>query len=627
MFATLSIPTLLATIQDISNQESLFIDLLTFLILFAHPYMILRLVRHFQPLPNRITQIGKWGFLPSIVALILAATLYGSSDQFTPLILLTVLFAISYFIFSEGYTALKFILGAFKTSGLTRHRLRFLGGASAFLAAIFANLLLSFILQAFSIPYSDDFLSGFNGILAILIGICYLLGLTPPHFLRRYWQLSELQFFLDKINTFDLEQPPQQLLDLLSLYAVRAVGGSAGTTAHWQPETKDFLLVPPEEYDVFSGLQIPDGGNIGRSWHTQTAILLQETSDYGPGDQQAAAQVKANALAVVPIRVLEKPFCLLLVFLPYRPLFPGDDLALLNLFANRVSIALAFAPLLEHERNLVQTLKKRTTELQEAHDTLEQRVQERTAEIAAVNDELKQFIYIVSHDLRSPLVNLRGFVSEMNHSIEDIKALKPKFLPQLDEADQKTIAMALDEDIAEAIEFINVATLRMDKLVMALLDLSRLGRRSIFLEPVDMNEIVADTLKTLGHVIVEKGVTVQTDPLPTIQADLLSIEQITSNLLTNAVNYLDPERPGRLIISATQEPDSVTIHFKDNGRGIAPADHEKIFAPFRRAGNQDVPGDGMGLAHVQALVRSHNGRISFDSQSGSGTTFHLTLPK
>ncbi len=107
----------------------------------------------------------------------------------------------------------------------------------------------------------------------------------------------------------------------------------------------------------------------------------------------------------------------------------------------------------------------------------------------------------------------------------------------------------------------------------------------------------------------------------------MSIEQIFSNILTNAVNYLDPDRPGKIDIRAEQLDDVVAFHIQDNGRGIAQADFDKVFAPFRRAGQQNMPGEGMGLAYVQTLVRRHGGRIWFDSEPGIGTTFTFTISR
>jgi len=92
------------------------------------------------------------------------------------------------------------------------------------------------------------------------------------------------------------------------------------------------------------------------------------------------------------------------------------------------------------------------------------------------------------------------------------------------------------------------------------------------------------------------------------------------------VLYLDPNRPGEIEITGERDHDETTFRVRDNGRGIVEEDMDKVFAPFRRAGKQDVPGEGMGLAYVQTLVRRHGGRIWVESGPGTGSTFYFTIP-
>jgi signal transduction histidine kinase len=165
----------------------------------------------------------------------------------------------------------------------------------------------------------------------------------------------------------------------------------------------------------------------------------------------------------------------------------------------------------------------------------------------------------------------------------------------------------------------------MDHFINALLKLSRLGRAELNLEPLNMGQLVDETLRTLAHRIEERRVQVTVDALPDVVADRTSMEQIMTNLLNNAVLYLEPARPGEITISGEPGDESTTFRVRDNGRGIASPDKDKIFAPFRRAGRQDVPGEGMGLAYVQTLVRRHSGQIWYDSEPGAGTTFSFTI--
>jgi signal transduction histidine kinase len=185
----------------------------------------------------------------------------------------------------------------------------------------------------------------------------------------------------------------------------------------------------------------------------------------------------------------------------------------------------------------------------------------------------------------------------------------------------------LEVDVPEALDFINASVERMDYFINAILRLSRLGQRQLELEPIPMGKLVQDILKSLQHQIVERRATISADDLPSIVADKTAIQQIMGNLLTNAVLYLHPDRAGEIQISVEQNANETLVHIRDNGRGIAQDDKEKVFEPFRRAGKHTIPGEGMGLAYVQALLRRHNGRIWFDSQLGVGTTFSFSIPK
>ena len=260
-------------------------------------------------------------------------------------------------------------------------------------------------------------------------------------------------------------------------------------------------------------------------------------------------------------------------------------------------------------------------------DELEDRVRARTYELSRANDEIQRFAYIVSHDLRSPLVNVMGFTGELEAASRSLVALVERVeaeAPQLMDADA---AMAAREDLPESIGFIRTSTQKMDRLINAILRLSREGRRVMNPEPIDLAALIETIVASLQHRLDELGATVTIErPLPGIVADRLAIEQMLSNLVENAVKYLQPGRPGRIVLSGRKERDRVLIDVADNGRGIDPRDHDRIFDLFRRSGQQDQPGEGIGLAHVRALAYRLGGLIDCRSALGGGATFTLALP-
>lgn len=308
-----------------------------------------------------------------------------------------------------------------------------------------------------------------------------------------------------------------------------------------------------------------------------------------------------------------------------RPLVQ-TDLNLLMGIAPVLGVSLRNAELLEtkdRQFNAILALEKAMAELAAAKETTERYARD----VQQMNEEVKNFAYIVSHDLRAPLVNIKGFSAELRNTLGEIQPLLARLRPLLDDADRRHLDEALDTDLPEALEFIASSVNRMDAQINAVLKLSRLGRRDLKPETVDLGALVDGLLKTLGHQLEQGRVTVAVDPLPVVQVDRTAIEQIFGNLLDNAVKYLDRGRDGAIGIHAEAGSHETTFSVRDNGRGIAAEDMDKVFAIFRRAGRQDTPGEGMGLAYVKALVRRLGGRIWCESQPNVGTTFFFTLPK
>ncbi|KIZ40253.1 MULTISPECIES: CHASE3 domain-containing protein [Rhodopseudomonas] len=277
-------------------------------------------------------------------------------------------------------------------------------------------------------------------------------------------------------------------------------------------------------------------------------------------------------------------------------------------------------------------------QLRDNNLNLEATVDERTSDLREANEEIQRFAYIVSHDLRSPLVNIMGFTSELEELRGDIfrriatlaRAAAPQAIdaslddqgqPLLDEADKQ-----LSQDFTEALGFIKSSIGKMDRLISAILNLTREGRREFQPVQIDTRELIENIASTVAHQAAEAEAEIRIEPLPEIVSDRLALEQIFSNLIDNALKYLKPGVPGDISIRGHQRLGFAIFEVADNGRGIDPKDHQRIFDLFRRAGTQDKPGQGIGLAHVRALVRRLGGTMSVASELGRGSTFTITLP-
>ena len=289
-------------------------------------------------------------------------------------------------------------------------------------------------------------------------------------------------------------------------------------------------------------------------------------------------------------------------------------------------IALAALTIHTTRRNALE-LQNAQTALQANNDNLEGIVEARVADLQAANDEIQRFAYIVSHDLRAPLVNVMGFTSELDSARVEILAFLKEVetrAPQLVTADCRA---AVETDLPEALGFIRSSTAKMDRLINAILKLSREGRRVLTPHPVGLRELVLMQRESLSHQLAEGNATVEVqDDLPDLVSDRLAIEQVFGNLLENASKYLQPGRPGQIAVKGKKIGSFVRYEIADNGRGIDKKDFERIFELFRRSGEQDKPGEGIGLAHVRNLVRRLGGQITVASELGQGSTFTITFP-
>lgn len=273
-------------------------------------------------------------------------------------------------------------------------------------------------------------------------------------------------------------------------------------------------------------------------------------------------------------------------------------------------------------------LRRASVAVEELNRGLEDRVEQRTADLKQANDEIQRFAYIVSHDLRAPLVNIMGFTAELDTGLKVLRDFADTVSTRLPEVVTPEVHHTAMEDVPEALGFIRASTTKMDRLINAILKLSREGRRALTVERVDMAALLNNILGSLRHQIIDASADVRLEgQIPTLISDRVILEQVFSNLIDNAIKYLDPQRPGKITVSGRIDVGYAMFLVADNGRGIDPKDYERVFELFRRSGVQDRPGEGIGLAHVRTLVRRLGGDITVSSILGQGSTFTVRLPR
>jgi len=259
----------------------------------------------------------------------------------------------------------------------------------------------------------------------------------------------------------------------------------------------------------------------------------------------------------------------------------------------------------------------------------------RTRELTVLNQDLhsqtqdnEMFIYSVSHDLRSPLVNLKGFSKELQQSITELRTLIDA--SELSVEQQQQIRNILEQDMIVSLNFIGTAVTRSALIIDAMLRLSRVGRVEYQSRQVNVDETVRRVIDAMSSTIRQRQARVQALSLPVCYGDATAVEQIFGNLIGNAVNYLDPGRPGQIEIGVlpaqADHPDLHTYYVKDNGLGIAPRYIAKIFSGFHRIHADLAQGEGVGLALIKRIVLRHGGKIWVESVEGVGSTFYVALP-
>lgn len=235
--------------------------------------------------------------------------------------------------------------------------------------------------------------------------------------------------------------------------------------------------------------------------------------------------------------------------------------------------------------------------------------------------ELKDFVYAVTHDVRSPLVNVRGLSRELRDVLGEL--LKDRVG---DDAEPASASLSATETVVmELLEHMETSISRMDGMMNQLAGFSRAACGELEFTAVDLGGVMARVVEQKAPLIEATDCCVDVGSLPTVRADAIAMEIVFGELLSNALVFLSDDRRGRVSVFAESEGEGVRIVVRDNGRGIEERDFERIFRPFRRVGPLDRPGAGMGLAVVKTLVGRHEGSVRCASDLGEGSVFTVVL--
>jgi signal transduction histidine kinase len=251
------------------------------------------------------------------------------------------------------------------------------------------------------------------------------------------------------------------------------------------------------------------------------------------------------------------------------------------------------------------TERKRAGEaLSKAHSQLELKVKERTSELEIRNAEMERFVYTVSHDLRTPLISISGFMGFLKQDFEkgDVECMK---------AD---------------LRIVNEAVAKMDSLLQDTLELSRIGRIVNPSEDILFGEIVKDALDLVAVKIHEKNVEIlEGRDWPAVLVDKMRISEVLVNLIENSLKYMGGQLNPEIELGHRLDGKETVFFVRDNGIGIDPGQYDKVFGLFYKV-DKESKGTGVGLAIVKGIIEVHGGRIWIESEIGKGCTMCFTLP-
>lgn len=535
----------------------------------ALPYLLLRLVDDIAEVPLRVRRGIEVLLLISIVTLWLLPL---DRPSWINLLLLC------YVIGSLAYVIFASIRATNRAHGVTRRRL-----SAMTLGSLFLVLNIGVGSLGIWLPQLTDLWRGIADTLGLAAGVSYVVGFTPPRWLRRAWQEPELRAFLSRTATLPRLPNTSSIVDVLQQGAAASVGIPHASIGLWD-ETAQVLRFGQGErdFELSPEIDVP----AARSFRLQQPIFSPHTRYTDAMLATFDTADAARAVLAAPITAGTRRLGVLVAYASRAPVFADDDLALIQLLADQAAVILESRALIDEAARV--HAREEATRLKE------------------------DFLSAAAHDLKTPLTTLVTRAQLMQRRAQRDPSAPP---------DQESIRLLVMEGQ------------RLRRLVLDLLDAARVeqGRLVGMREEVDLVAVARDVCARLGTArnpcLVKVESDAESDAAIIGLYDRFRIEQLLDNLVENAVKY-SPEG-GPIHISLYQDQAGVHLVVTDHGIGIPAEDIPRLFARFHRGANVDdrrFPGMGLGLFICKGIVEQHGGQIMIQSQPGQGSSFHVVLP-
>lgn len=244
-------------------------------------------------------------------------------------------------------------------------------------------------------------------------------------------------------------------------------------------------------------------------------------------------------------------------------------------------------------------------------------------ELNEKKDELEQIIYVTSHDFRTPLINIKGFSTELQKTVEEL-------LNDLNEIDEKdNFNSKVEYYKSDIFEYTDTILKNSNKMNIMLNGLSKVLRQNNYVpefEEVNLNRIINQVIETNEKELRQKGIELKYENLPSYFGDKLQFNSLFENLISNAIKYHDGSKKSYIKIYSEEQADKIRYIVEDNGLGIEDKYFDKIFEMFYRISDDSILGDGLGLSLVRKIVNNLKGQVFVESEFGKWTKFIVELP-